>query len=222
MNVPPPPSSLPDRDAAILAAAGRALARDPRASMATIAAEAGVGMSAFYRRWASKDALVLALNLQFLAAYEAAINAANEMLDSGAPAVDVLGDHLHSLLGDEETYHADPTVGLPARGTPEHERWLAVSRRNQALFERFSAEGALREGVTFVDLGLVFTAATSAHGETPDRTVELRHRLLDMLIDGLRPGAPPLTGRGPTTVDYYGENGRRPASSPASNPDCGA
>ena len=211
MDDPRPHTPSSDRDAAILAAAGRALARDPRASMATIAAEAGVGMSAFYRRWASKDALVLALNLRFLATYDAAISTANEMLDSGASPVDVIADHLHRLLGDEETYHADPTVGLPARGTPEHERWVAVSRRNQTLFERFSAEGALREGITFVDLGLVFTAATSARGETPDRTVELRHRLLDMLIDGLRPGAPPLSGRGPTTVDYYGEGGRRPA-----------
>jgi hypothetical protein len=59
----------------------------------------------------------------------------------------------------------------------------------------------LRRGLGPGDLGLVLQAAASARGETPARTVALRHRLLDVLVEGLRADAPPLDPDGPGTPD---------------------
>lgn len=192
------------REAAILAAAGRALARDPRASMATIAREAGVGMSAVYRRWANKDALLLALNVERMRDYARVVVEAETRLASGDDPVEVFGWHLHEIISEREWVPTDPGAGqLPTPGTPAHDEWRELARRNAALFDQFAAAGALRAGTHPLDVALVLTAATSARGETLEHTVALRHRLLDVLVEGLRPGAPPLTAPAPTRAGYY-------------------
>jgi hypothetical protein len=67
------------------------------------------------------------------------------------------------------------------------------------LFERVEETGALRPGLTFLDVAfLLELLAMTRLGDT-DRTAELKQRQLVIIIDGLRaPGAVDLPGAPPS------------------------
>src|SRR5215467_14731408 len=68
-------------DRRILDAARAVFTADPGAPIAAVAERAGVGMSALYRRYPSKDELLQRLSLDTLGAYLAAADAA--LADAG-------------------------------------------------------------------------------------------------------------------------------------------
>src|SRR5919109_1520179 len=72
-----------DRDSAILAAAREVFVADPGAPVSAVAARAGVGMSALYRRYPSKEDLLRRLCADGLERYVAAAEAA--LADDGDP-----------------------------------------------------------------------------------------------------------------------------------------
>ena len=67
------------------------------------------------------------------------------------------------------------------------------------LFERVKQTGALRPGLTFLDVAfLLELLAMTRLGDT-DRTAELKQRQLAIIIDGLRaPGSADLPGTPPS------------------------
>jgi len=179
----------------ILDAARAVFTADPGAPIAAVAERAGVGMSALYRRYRSKDELLQRLSLdgmlRYIAEAEAAL--ANEgdawtafvrfmrhCLDSGTGSLTVR--FVGSFTATEELNRAGRTG-------------YEVTQR---LLDRTKAAGALRADIEVGDISLIFEQLQAVNAGDPRRASELRHRYLTLLLDGLHmasgaplPGPPP-------------------------------
>jgi len=205
--------SQTDPDRGILAAARRVLASDPRAPMSVVAGAAGVGMSALYRRFPSKSALLRALVAEVESAYLTQLDRAHAAIDEGRDGYEVLVEFVLALLQAGAASLSPRLPGMTEAGAQDVDRWTEISERNRALFERVSSSGALREGVTFHDFGLVVFALGTVQGPDPERTWQLQQRIAVVVLDGLRPVHGPLPGAGASRRDIYGTGGGPPPAS---------
>ena len=170
---------------AILTAAREVFLADHRAPIAAVAERAGVGISALYRRYASKEDLLRTLchdGLRtFIAEAERAAGdpdgwAAFETFLRGVVEADV-----HSL-----------TVHLAGTFTPTEEMNADAVRAGElaeALFQR--AYPLMRADATGGDVAMLLEMCAAIRVPDPARTVQLRGRYLTILLDGLRHGSTP-------------------------------
>ncbi|MCP9622395.1 TetR/AcrR family transcriptional regulator [Nocardia otitidiscaviarum] len=182
-------------DERILQAAREVFLADAAAPIAAVAERAGVGISALYRRYANKEALLRTLCHDGLRRYNAEAEAALAAADGWQGLVGflerVVDADVHSL-----------TVHLAGTFTPDESILPDVQRSaelNEELIRRAHASGTLRAEVTVADLGLVLEACAAISLPDPDRTAQLRRRVLAMLVDGLAasgklPGPAPRPG----------------------------
>ncbi|MFF3783961.1 TetR/AcrR family transcriptional regulator [Streptomyces sp. NPDC001933] len=192
-------------DRALLAAAKHVLAADgARASVASIAAKAGVGMATVYRRYRTKREFfqylcVLALRQRI----EAAENALamddpwDGLVHYITRALDFGGGSLGSLAGTIEVN--DEMASAFTRSDELRSR----------LVRRAHAAQVLRADVTDVDLdllieqlgqpGLVEQLDAQGRDDQLDEARSARHRMIAIAVDGLRRGAPQLPGEPPRT-----------------------
>jgi len=184
-------------DTAILEAARAVFGADPGAPISAVATRAGVGISALYRRYPSKDELLRKLCGDGLKAYIAAAEAA---LADDRDAWKVLRAFMHRVV------EAD-TRSLTVRLTGRFERtsealWRDATKAQdltERLFKRSQKAGAVRADAVVEDLAGIFEQLTAIRGPTERRTAELRKRYLTLQLDGLRPRkkAQPLPGPPP-------------------------
>jgi len=183
-------------DQRILEAARAVFIADLDAPIAAVAERAGVGISALYRRYRSKDDLVRRLCLDGLQRYIAEAEAAladdrdpwtafaafmRRSLDAGASSL---------TLRFAGTFAA--TEELQRAGATAHEA-------TQRLLDRTKAAGALRPDIEVGDISLLFEQLQAVHVNDPHRTTQLRHRYLTLILDALHtPSAPQLPGPPPT------------------------
>ncbi|MFY1618641.1 TetR/AcrR family transcriptional regulator [Micromonospora sp. WMMD736] len=185
-------------DEVILEAARAVFLDDPKAPIAAVADRAGVGISALYRRYAGKEALLRQLCHDGLRRYiEVAEEALAEPDDWAAFAgflARVVDADVHSL-----------TVHLAGTFTPTEEMGRDAVRAGElasTLVERAHASGRLRADVVVQDLGLVLEGCAAVRVPDAERTRELRRRQLAVLLGGLStapdpgalPGPPPAAG----------------------------
>jgi AcrR family transcriptional regulator len=183
-------------DEAILRAAREVFVADPNAPIAAVAERAGVGISALYRRYPSKEALIGTL---CAIGQEVYLEEVERALGSTGDPWEAWVDWLRRIV--EADTHA-LVVRLAGTFTPNHrhieraERMLDLGTR---LFERTRAAGAFRPGVSFVDVGLLLELVSSTRLGDSKRTGEIRRRYLDVIIAGMssRAGGR-LPGRAPT------------------------
>ena len=184
-------------DATILAAARAVFVADPDAPVAAVARQAGVGISALYRRYASKEELLRTLCGDGLQQYVDIARAALE--DESGDAWELFAAFMQRIV-EADTHTL--TINLAGRFTPtERERCNAVlaAELNQKLVSRAQRAGVLRDDINADDLSFVFEQIAGVHGATPERTAQLRARSLTLQLDGLRaPGSTPLPGPPPT------------------------
>jgi len=189
-------------DDRILEAARAVFVADPGAPIAAVAQQAGVGISALYRRYASKEDLLRKLCGDGLQRYIAEVEAA--LADRRDPW-SAFSDFMRRVV-DADT--SSLTVRLAGTSTPTEElnREAARAQRlNLELLERTRAAGAIRPDVEMNDVGMLLEQiATIQLGDEP-RTRELRRRYLAVVLDGLssRPGTP-LPGRAPQWEELTG------------------
>lgn len=191
-------------DRAVLIAAREVLLRDPRATMAAVAEEAGMGVAGLYRRYANKQALLRAVAAdnyrRFIALAEAALSDTDDpwhaftgflrqVLDDGLP-------RLTLALRDEVTFD---------QGLRELDK-LAVNTTNR-LLRGARGSGILRPDVTRADITVLLEQISRIDVGDDVRSAALRRRYLVLVCDGLRaeaasrrlPGPPPheaeLVGR---------------------------
>jgi AcrR family transcriptional regulator len=183
-------------DALVLDAARAVLTADPDAAMADIARRAGVGIGTLYRRYPSKEALVLHLCQDGMARLEAVARAALER--DGDP-----WDVFRAFMEDGLAAGAG-TLGPALAGTfTPTDALLAAARRLhravQQVIARAHEDGALREDVTQEDVNLVFEQLRAVRLGDEARTGALQRRYLELALQGLRaPAAAPLPGPAPS------------------------
>ncbi|MBO9554587.1 TetR/AcrR family transcriptional regulator [Cellulomonas sp.] len=186
-------------DDLILEAARAVFMRTPDAPIAAVAQEAGVGVSALYRRYAGKEDLLATLCADGLRRFIQAADEA-ERIDDPAAQLDafvrgVIAQDVHSL-----------TVHLAGTFTPTPELGelaAEATARGDAIFHRAKAAGVVRDDLETTDLAMVFEQITAVRLDDPARTAVLRDRYLTLLLDALRPQAAtgPLPGPAPTAAE---------------------
>lgn len=183
-------------DKTILEAARAVFIADPTAPIAAVAERAGVGISALYRRYPSKEDLLRKLCGDGLNTYISVVEQA--LADDGDPW-EAFAQFMRNAV-DAET--ASLTLALAGTFTPTPELFEAATRANELsvqLVERTHAAGALRPDVGNADLGLIIEQLAAIHLGDGARTKLLRQRYLTIVLDGLRaPGRSELPGPGPT------------------------
>jgi AcrR family transcriptional regulator len=202
VNPPARAARVLRNDERIIEAARQVLGADPRASMADIGAYAGVGMSALYRRYPSKHALVATLVAGTLTAYRSELTRATQRLGAGEAGWDVYGDFLRALVDANAHFISPGTPEVAELLAHDEATWHEITEQNHALFNTVHQTGVFRAGVGFIDIGLLLGAVSAVRGATPQRSLQLRRRTLAIVLDGLRAGLPPLTGDAPTPADY--------------------
>jgi AcrR family transcriptional regulator len=182
-------------DVRILEAARAVFVADPDAPISDVATRAGVGNSAIYRRYGSKEELLRKLSGDGLQSY---IRAAEVALADDGDTWAAFTTFMRSVV--DADVHA---VGLRLAGafSPTEELRRAAEQAQQLnvqLVEHAKASGGLRPDLAVDDLSFLFEQLSSVRVPDEARTIQLRHRYLALLLDALRasstiplPGPPP-------------------------------
>ncbi len=182
-------------DQRILEAARAVFTADPGAPIASVAERAGVGISALYRRYPSKDELLQRLSLDTLSHYIAEADAA---LASDTDPWAAFATFMRRAL-DAGT--GSLTLRFAGTFTATEELQRAGQRAYEVttrLVEHLIAAGVLRPDITVGDLSLIFEQLQSIRVGDDRRASQLRHRYLTLVLDALRtPAGAPLPGPPP-------------------------
>lgn len=182
-------------DGLILDAAREVFVADPKAPISAVAERAGVGIGALYRRHGSKEELLRRLSADGLKTYTAVVEDA--LADRGDPWA-AFANFMRRVV-DADTHSL--TLRLAGTFTPTEELYRDSERArelNARLFERTRAAGAIRPDIEVDDIALLLEQLAAVRVADEERTRQLRHRYLSLLLDALRvrsgsslPGPPP-------------------------------
>ena len=183
-------------DEVILEAARAVFIENPEAPIALVAERAGVGISALYRRYPSKEDLLAKLCLDGLRTFVAILE---EAVDDERDAWTAFESFMRRAV-DAGT--SALTVKLAGTFTPTQEHWtdsVKAFELTDAMMRRVREAGVVREDLEEGDLAMVFEMLAGLRLGDETRSAELRQRYLSFVLDGMRNPAAhtPLTGRGP-------------------------
>jgi AcrR family transcriptional regulator len=183
-------------DERILDSARAVFVADPGAPIAAVAEHAGVGISALYRRYASKEELLRTLCFNGLQVYIATTEAA--LADKGDPW-EAFATWMANIV-DADTHSL--TLRLAGTFTPTEELYresARAQRLNHELFVRTRDADVIRSDIGVDDIALLFEVVAAVRVGDEQRTRQLRRRYLGLLLDALhdRSGTP-LPGPPPT------------------------
>jgi AcrR family transcriptional regulator len=169
-------------DQLILDAARAVFTNDPEAPIALVAARAGVGIGALYRRYRSKDELLQRLAGDGLGRYIA--ETVRALADDGDPW-EVFVQFMHRCVdagaGSLTLRHAGAFTSTEELRRMGQEAY----RLTQQLLERTKEAGALRAEIEVSDLSLLFEQLQAIRVGDTRRTDQLRRRYLALILDGL-------------------------------------
>ncbi|WP_052851891.1 TetR/AcrR family transcriptional regulator [Streptomyces avicenniae] len=193
-------------DIAILAAARDVLLADPDAPVAAVAAAAGVGISALYRRHGNKEGLLRHLCHDGLRRYVTEAETALADPDgwrglTGFLARVVEAD-VHSL-----TVRFAGTFAPTPEMRQDAERAAALAAE---LVARAHASGRLRPDAGTSDLALLLESCAAVRVPDPARTAQLRSRCLALLTAGLASREPATLPGPPPAPDEFIRRWRAP------------
>jgi AcrR family transcriptional regulator len=155
------------------------------AGVAEVAQRAGVGGATVFRRFPTKQDLVVAVIDARIAEMAEALDAALRDEDAWAGLVAALEAIARLQARDRGLFEA---IGGSVSGDEHlHASHAALLSRMDALAERARAAGVLREDVAPTDLALLAAAAVSTCQVTGRGAPELWRRYLGIMLDGLRP-----------------------------------
>lgn len=180
-------------DQVILDAARAVFLADPGAPITAVARRAGVGISALYSRYGSKEELLRRLCTDGL----------QTVVDETEAAVaDPRDDWTAFTSLMQRLVAADTssmTQALAGTFTPTPDMF-ALADRSSKLVEQFfdRVRGTLRPGMSPHDLSIALELAAAVKLGSPERQAQLRQRYLAIIVAGMRrpadgelPGPPP-------------------------------
>ena len=168
-------------DQLILDSARAVFIADPGAPITAVAKHAGVGISALYSRYGSKEELLRKLCTDGLEVFVAETEAA---LADDRDHWTVLASYMRRLV-DADT--SSMTVALAGTFTPTEDMFALAARGGQLLSELVDlVRDVLRAGIDTHDLSVVTELVASIKASDSMRTRELRQRYLAVILDGLR------------------------------------
>jgi AcrR family transcriptional regulator len=184
----------------ILAAAGEVFAeRGLEATLADVAARAGIGVASVYRRFANKDELILELFAGRFAQWEQLASEAADAPDPWDGFVRYFESSTEALVRDrgfrELVLGAYTASAGWARGSAPDRLYALFARSEAAMREhhtqlvrRSQAAGALRADVEPSDM-LVLTMSVQAtlNLAAASTRPDIYRRVLAIVLDGLRP-----------------------------------
>lgn len=193
-------SVAPDTVQRILAAAAEVFAqRGLEATLADVAARAGVGVASVYRRFANKDELILELFAGRFTHWERLAREAADAADPWAGFVRYFEASTEALVRDrgfrELVLGAYTANAGWARGTAPDRLYALFARTEAAMREhhtrlvrRAQAAGMLRADIEPSDM-LVLTMSVQATLQLSAATArpDIYRRVLAIVLDGLRP-----------------------------------
>jgi AcrR family transcriptional regulator len=182
----------------VLEAAAQAFAEEGfDVGMAEIARRAGVGNATVFRRFPSKDALVLAIFEDRIAESIAATQQAAEIEDPWDALVHCLEKSAELQARDRGFFQATEQVLLKHPELLSHHRRILDAV--DPLVARAQEAGALRDDVTTLDVLGLTKAAVACIPPSSELRADGWRRSLALILDGLRPEAatplpvPPIT-----------------------------
>ncbi|SEE45492.1 transcriptional regulator, TetR family [Streptomyces sp. 2131.1] len=173
---------------AVLMAGARTLAADAGASMADIAAEAGVDRRTVYRRFPSREALLAAVYKARLDAIEAVIGEARLR---EAPAQVALHRYVEGVIEVNRTWPVD--LARMLTDAPSRERRDHFVHEVDAFIQRATDEGLFRPGLppgwaaALIPL-FMHQASRKLPQLTPGQAADI---VVDSLLHGIGIGTPP-------------------------------
>jgi AcrR family transcriptional regulator len=186
-------------DQLILESAREVYIANPDAPIADVAKRAGVGISALYRRYPSKEALLQELCADGLRRY---IGAAESALADGGDPWQAFASFMERVVAADA---ASLTQRLAGTFQPSDDLYRAAAyagELNHKVFDRAQAAGVIRSDADVNDLGLIFEQLASIRLGDRERTRALRRRYLGLALDGLRASQhDPLPGPAPTSEE---------------------
>ena len=198
-------------DRALLEAAQEVLAVEgARASVAAIAARAGVGIGSLYRRFRTKEELFQHL---CAVALDGWIGAAEEALALDNPW-EGLAHYVTSRV-ESRAGSLGPVAGTIAVTDEMAEKHERSDELTGALVARAHEAGVLRSDVTSLDLTvLIVQLSMRYHVEFTEAELNSRRRIVAIALDGLRaPPKDPLPGRPPDDDLFSEQWEQRPRTS---------
>ncbi|MEV6304061.1 helix-turn-helix domain-containing protein [Actinoplanes sp. NPDC051861] len=183
----------------ILDAARGVFLADPEAPIAKVAEQAGVGVSALYRRYPSKEHLLRALAEDGLNRYIADLEKA---LASDAAPWDTYVSCLERVIDGQSQALAQRLAGT---FTPTAELTALAGRAGslaEELFQRVRRAGELREDISEADVTLLLEMVAFIDLPGADGGAALRRRYLALLLQALHaPAEARLPGRPASHAD---------------------
>jgi AcrR family transcriptional regulator len=182
------------RDAAdnrdrVLAAAAAAVRREGIAvPMATVAADAGVGVGTVYRHFPSREALLGALTHR---SFQLVLDAAGKAAETDWSGIEAVRGFL------DQTIEHGPDLVLPLHGGPllTDQDTIAIQtevrRKLGSLLRRGQDDGTIRRDVRAADLVIFGALMAQQLPHIPDWN-RAAQRLVDIYIAGLAPTTQPL------------------------------
>lgn len=182
-------------DTLIKDAARAVFTDDPGAPISAVAERAGVGISALYRRYRSKDELLQTLAADGMTSYLAEVEAA--LADEGEPG-DVFGRFMRRCLDIGAGSLTSRLAGSFPVTEEMSRQGYEIHVATQRLLDRTKEAGRLRADIEVGDISVLLEHLYTIRIGNEERSKVLRHRYLTLTLDALgNAAADPLPGPAP-------------------------
>ena len=186
-------------DERILQAAREVFLADPNATVAAVAERAGVGIGALYRRYRNKEDLIRKLAADGLDRYIAGAEAA---LADGVDPWAAFAAFMRRSLDAGANALSLHFAGSFTSSDELNEAGRRGYELTQEIIQRARDAGVLRPDIEVGDLHMIFEQLQSINLGDPERTHQLRHRYLALILDALRTPEPSsLPGPAPSWTE---------------------
>jgi AcrR family transcriptional regulator len=177
----------------LVAARDLFIERGAQIPLEDIAGAAGVGIATLYRRFGDRRGLARAVALAALEQTHAAARSARESHEDPQAA---LAAYMHAVLDLRTSAVMPELLDQLAEDDPQR---LEISATINSIIEELINEARhkrlIRDELRFSDIGLLLVRLSRPLiGLKAELQLPYAHRHLDLVLAGMRPGEPPLSG----------------------------